>query len=294
MFYYRLETSLGKYSLLGTTIKRKEDLPQHIVADEKFSSIRGKRVYIATTVAKECILGVSISQSADEENLKKSYSVFKDEAKNLNTKYSPETVNTDGWNATKNAFKSLFPKIVLIRCFFHIYLKIRERSKKKYKEKFLEISEKLWNCFHSETKKIFSQRLRRLSEWVFNQEDIPEWLSKPILTLIRNKSEFLKAYDFKESHRTSNMADRLMQKMELHLKNTKKFHGSVKSANLSIRAWALIQNFAPSNPQTLKKYSNIQSPAERLNGFSYHPNWLHNLFISASLGGYRVDPQNPL
>ncbi len=54
------------------------------------------------------------------------------------------------------------------------------------------------------------------------------------------------------------------------------FHGFMSSAELCIRGWALILNFAPSNPHTVKKYGGLQSPAERLDGFSYHENWLHN------------------
>jgi hypothetical protein len=66
------------------------------------------------------------------------------------------------------------------------------------------------------------------------------------------------------------------------------------AAELSIRGWALVQNFAPSNPRTTLKHQNFQSPAERLNKFHYHENWLHNLMISASLGGYKTIPPNPL
>ncbi|MFH0925564.1 MAG: hypothetical protein V1872_08050, partial [bacterium] len=72
------------------------------------------------------------------------------------------------------------------------------------------------------------------------------------------------------------------------------FHGSLSSAELNIRGWALIHNFAPSNPLTVKKYNGFQSPAERLNQFRYHDNWLKNLLISASLGGFRDPPLNPL
>ncbi|MDM8540324.1 hypothetical protein QUF90_04485, partial [Desulfococcaceae bacterium HSG9] len=79
-----------------------------------------------------------------------------------------------------------------------------------------------------------------------------------------------------------------------HLFNMRYFHGFMSSAELCIRGWALILNFAPSNPHTVKKYDGLQSPAERLNGFSYHENWMHNLLISASLGGFRGPPLNPL
>ena len=108
------------------------------------------------------------------------------------------------------------------------------------------------------------------------------------------RSEKLHPYDFPRAHRTSNMLDRLMQRMDRHLFSTQYFHGSLAAAELSIRGWALIQNFAPYNPRTVKKLSGFKSPAERLNQFRYHDNWLHNLLISASLGGYRSPPQNPI
>jgi len=65
-----------------------------------------------------------------------------------------------------------------------------------------------------------------------------------------NLSKFSQAYDFPGSHRTSNMIDRLMQRMDRHLFSIQYFHGNRDSANLSIRAWALIQNFAPFNGST--------------------------------------------
>jgi hypothetical protein len=64
--------------------------------------------------------------------------------------------------------------------------------------------------------------------------------------------------------------------------------------HLSIRGWALIQNFAPSNPRTVKMHNDYQSPAGRLNSFQYHENWLQNLLISASLGGYKKPPPKTL
>jgi len=82
--------------------------------------------------------------------------------------------------------------------------------------------------------------------------------------------------------------------MDRHLFSTQYYHGTLISANLNIRAWALIHNFAPFNPRTVEVKNGLRSPAETLNGFSYHSNWLQNLLISASLGGYRQGPPNPL
>jgi len=195
-------------------------------------------------------------------------------------------------SVAQNTWKSIFPKIAVIACFLHIYIGIRDRSRKKYKEVFNTVATKLWNCYKAESKSSFSQRVRRLSEWCLNTK-APDIILKKIEKFRKKLPQFTKAYDFPRAHRTSNMIDRLMQRMDRHLFSTQYFHGTLKSANLSIRAWALIQNFAPFNPLTVKQKGHANS-FEKVNGFQYHDNWLQNLLISASLGGNRADPPNPL
>ncbi|MBF0290190.1 MAG: hypothetical protein HQM14_20430 [SAR324 cluster bacterium] len=88
------------------------------------------------------------------------------------------------------------------------------------------------------------------------------------------------------------MLDRLMRRLDRRLFSSQFLHGSLQAAQRYVRAWALIYNFAPSNPQTVKWHNGWQSPAERLNKFHYHECWLQNLLISSSLGGFRDPPQN--
>jgi hypothetical protein len=293
MYWYRIEQSLGRNSIVGTTIRNPEDIPEHLGADEKHTWILGDKVYVATTVGNECILGASIAKDAGEQSLQDRYQVFKDEAQCLKPDYTPTTVNMDGWKATRNAWKFLFSSVVIICCFLHVFIKIRDRAKKKYKDIFDEAASKLWDCYHAENKTTFSQRIRRLIEWC-QKNNMPSVIANPIEKLRQNIAEYKVAYDHPNAHRTSNMVDRLMQRMDRHLFSTQYFHGSIAAAELSIRGWTLIQNFAPYNPQTVKKLNGSKSPAERLNQFRYHENWLHNLFVSASLGGYRSPPQIPI
>src|SRR5207247_88876 len=49
MYWYRLEVSLGRNSLVGTTV-RQAKLPQHLCADEHHQTLDGNKVYVATTV----------------------------------------------------------------------------------------------------------------------------------------------------------------------------------------------------------------------------------------------------
>ena len=77
MYWYRIEQSLGRNSLVGTTIRNPADIPQHLGADEKHTWILGDKVYVATTVGNECILGTSVSKDAGEQSLQDGYQLYK-------------------------------------------------------------------------------------------------------------------------------------------------------------------------------------------------------------------------
>jgi hypothetical protein len=292
MFWFRVEQSLGRNSIVGTTIKDPALLPENLAADEKHSKRKGDKVYISTTVGEQCILGVSVSEDAGEEGLKKAYGKFKEEALDLDPQYRPVSVNTDGWKATVKAWMSIFPGIVLLSCFLHVFIKIRDRSSNKFRELFKIAADRMWDCYEAPSKASFSQRVRRLCEWAGSKE-IPDVISKPIIKLKQGLARFSKAYDVPGCHRTSNMVDRLMQRMDRHLFSTFYFHGSLAAAELSIRGWALIHNFAPCNPTTVEKHDGWRSPAEWLNTSRYHESWLQNLLTSASMHGPVKVPPEP-
>ena len=128
MYWHRLERSLGRFSLVGTTVQAAERLPRHLVADEKHTTLGGKKVYLAATAGGGCCLGMALAETAGTDDLTKAYGVFRDEARRLDPEYRPETVNTDGWPATQAAWRALFKGVTLILCFLHAFLKIRERA----------------------------------------------------------------------------------------------------------------------------------------------------------------------
>jgi hypothetical protein len=293
MYWYRMEQSLGRNSIIGTTIKNPDLIPEHLASDEKHSRLKGDKVYIATTVGDQCILGVAVSEDAGDQGLKKSYGKFKEEALNLKPDYQPQSVNTDGWKATVKTWQSLFPAIFVISCFLHVFIKIRDRSSIKYRELFNIVADKIWHCYEAVSKKSFSQRVRRLCHWAA-KENVPDVISKPIMKLKKNLPGYSKAYDLPGCHRTSNMVDRLMQRMDRHLFSTFYFHGNLEAAELSIRGWALIQNFAPCNPTTIKRRDGWRCPAVWLNKKRYHENWLQNFLACSSMGGFKHPPPNPL
>jgi len=63
-------------------VKDPAQLPEDILADEKHTYLNGEKAYIATTVADDCVLGASVSLSADATGLTEAYGHFKTEAQN--------------------------------------------------------------------------------------------------------------------------------------------------------------------------------------------------------------------
>ena len=124
-YWYRIETRFGHKSIVATTVKTVK-IPKDLLADEHHKKINGEKTYIATTVAEGCIFGAEVSPSASGDDLKGAYSVFKDEAIAVESKYVPSTVNTDGYSGTIAAWTALFVGITLIRCFLHAWLRIRD------------------------------------------------------------------------------------------------------------------------------------------------------------------------
>jgi hypothetical protein len=283
MYWYRLEVSLGRNSIIGTTV-RQAALPEHLLTDEHHQTRDGDKVYVATTIGSGCCLGAELSPGADEVNLTKAYGVFKEEALNVEPNYQPRTVNADGWAATRAAWLALFPLIVVLRCFLHGWLNIRKRGKH-LKETFRALGEKVWNAFRAENRRSMAQRLRRLRDWARAK------LKNPVLEqvekLCSRGNEYGAAYKHPGCHRTSNMLDRVMRAMNRYFDDGQHLHGSMAAANQHCRAWALLYNFTPWSNATAKTNEGWRCPAERLNRHRYHECWLQNLYVSASLAGFR-------
>lgn len=54
MYWYRQEIALGRFSVVGTTIRRVA-LPTNLLADEHHERCQGEKVYVATTVAEAAV-----------------------------------------------------------------------------------------------------------------------------------------------------------------------------------------------------------------------------------------------
>ena len=241
MYWYRLEIALGRNSIVGTTCRR-ANLPEHLLADEHHRKRDGDREFIATTVGDGCVLGAALSERASTEDLQEAYGVFREEAHDLDPEYAPKTVSTDGWQATAAAWMALFPMIVILRCFLHGWLKIRQRGKH-LGQKFLELSEKVWHAYHAPDRRQFSDRLEGLKNWA--SDCLSGILLTKVLDLYKKRDLWTLAYEHPGSHRTSNMLDRLMRSMNRYFDDGQHLHGSFEAGNQHCRAWALLYNFSP-------------------------------------------------
>ena len=207
MFWYRLEVGLGRNSVAGTTVRR-GPLPAHLLADEHHQRRDGAKNYIATTVGAGCCLGAALAPTAGADDLQAAYGVFKAEAQNVRADYRPQTINADGWAATRQAWQALFPLVVVLRCFLHGWLNIRARAKN-LADVFRAVSERVWHAYHAPDRRSFAQRLRRLGEWAQRHVQAA-WVLAQVRKLCGRGREYGRAYaQYRSIKRKSQPSDTL-------------------------------------------------------------------------------------
>jgi hypothetical protein len=288
-YWYRIEAQFGNCNIVATTVKNVA-IPQDLLADEHHEWINGEKTYIATTIAGGCVLGAEISASASTDDLKAAYGVFKSEAVSLEPNYEPKTVNTDGWIGTVAAWKALFMNIVLIRCFLHAWLRIRERSKNL--QEFFDIGKQVWAVYHAKTQDLMKQELQKLRSWAM--QHLSGIVLAKVLDLCNKSHEWSLWYEHSQAARTSNELDRLMRSQNDYFDRGQHFHGTLKSANRRSRAWAILHNYWDWSPVVTKKNHGCRCPAERLNNRRYATSWLQNLLVATSATTTRKKtPHNP-
>lgn len=283
MYWYRAWLAMGRPSLVGTTVKSLEKMPEHLIADEKITWLDKQEVCVPTTVGGGCILGISVAENEDSAALQKAYGEFAEEADQTFPTYQPTSVCTDGWAATQQAWRTLFSGITLVLCFLHSILKIKDRCRNELRHKVLD---RAWNVYHARSKRSFAQRVRRLREW--SQKHLTGAVAQAVEKLCLRKQAFLVAYDCPGAARTSNAVDRLLNVIDRQLYAMHYFHHTKASARLAVRAMAMQWNFHPYGTRLRQEHPERSSPFTDLNGFQYHKNWLQNFLIASSMKGLRL------
>ncbi|MFQ3658745.1 MAG: hypothetical protein SNJ54_07350 [Anaerolineae bacterium] len=279
MYWYRLVEHLGRFDVVGTTVKAAHKLPEHLLADEKFTSLNGQEVYVATTVGSDVVLGASIALTVQTDALEQAYGDFKQEALRLHPEYRPQTVNTDGWRQTRLAWLALFPTIVVIRCFLHAFLRIRDRCK--HSPHYRRLQFLFWHIYRAKRYGTYWRRFRAFLEFA-NAHLTGEALNA-IRKFEQKRAELFVGWRHPGCHRVSTMLERHMQSMTRCLYMGRDFHGHRASAHLLVRSWALLHNFLPYCPRArLRTGSPFSSPFHKLNGMTYRTNWLENLLVASS------------
>lgn len=283
MFWYRAWLSFGRPNLVGTTVKHAATMPQDLVADEKITWLAGTEVVVPTTVGGGCVLGISVAEQPTSASLQEAYGEFKAEATAICPAYQVRSVCTDGFQATRDAWRHLFPSLTLVLCFLHAILKLTERCRGARRHQVLN---RAWMVYHAVTKAQFAQRLRRLGEWA--RSSLDGSLAETMAKIARHRADFTPAYACPQAARTTNAVDRVHNHLDRVLYAMHYCHGQQASARLAVRAWALQWNFHPYGSRLRHDHPLRSSPFADLNGFHYHPNWLQNLLIASSMGGLHL------
>ena len=225
-------------------------------------------------------MGVGLTAAADDAHLEEAYGVFAAEARDVEPEYASETVNTDGWAATRNAFQTWFPLITVVLGFLHGFWKIRDRCRKAR-----ELHRRVWDVYRAATAEEFRRLMNERQQWCGTQT----WTASvhEMLTKLWNQTESdVVAYSHQGCHRTSNAVDRPMNRLCRLMSANRGLHGHQGLSEFRLRGWALLLNFRPHAPRSNQPRTH-DSPAHRLNGKRYHEHWLHHLMASTSLMGFR-------
>jgi transposase-like protein len=215
-------------------------MPQDVVAEEKLTWLAGAEVVVPTTGGRGCVRGISGAAEADSESLKAAYGEVAAEAKEVLAESQVRSVCPDGFQATREAWRRLFPTITLVLCSLHASLKLKERCRGALRRQVLD---RAGHVYQATTTGQFAQRVRRLSEWASATLDgtVAEMVSK----LCRHRTDFTPAYECPQAARTTNAVDRLHNQLDRVLDAMRYCHGQPASARLAVRAWARQWNFHP-------------------------------------------------
>ncbi|MEO8395881.1 MAG: hypothetical protein ABI700_22995, partial [Chloroflexota bacterium] len=225
------------------------------------------------------VFGAATTLTVQTEDLAVAYGEFKQEALRLSPDYQPQTVNTDGWQQTRLAWLGLFPSIVVIRCFLHAFLRIRDRCK--HSPYYRRLQCLFWHIYPAKPYGTYWRRFRALQ--VFADAHLSGEALNTLRKFKQKQAELFVGWRYPGCHRISTMLERHIQPMTRCLYMGRDFHRHRDSAHLLVRSWALLHNFQPDCLRSrLRSGSPFASPFHKLNGMCYRECWLENLLVASS------------
>ncbi len=279
MYWYRLVEHLGRFDIVGTTVRSADKLPQHLLADEKLTHLLGEECCVAVTVGDDVVLGAALALSTRTHELDDAYAEFAGEARRLNADYVPKTLNLDGWQHTRAVWMKLFPTLVIIRCFLHAFIRVRGRCLRH--PLYPQMRQLIWKIYRAKSQSNYYYHFDKLLK--FAAQHLQGEALSQITRFKHKRGQLLQGLFHPGCHRVSTMLERHMQPLARCLYTGREFHGHRVSAHLLVRSWALLHNFQPYCPRTrLRTGSPFTSPFHKLNGFTYRPCWLENLLVASS------------
>ena len=183
----------------------------------------------------------------------------------------------------------LFTKVVILLCFLHGWLKIRDRAKHLKRGVCRSLPAGL-GYLSPPDRRSFAQRLPRSAS---GRPDTPQgssWRRSWTCVAKATAGRLPTATPAPPHEQHARPTDARHEPLLRSGPTPARLAGGLPIA-LSCRA--LLCNFTPWHPAVAGENQGWRCPAERLNQHRYHNCWLQNLLISASLGGYRRPaPQN--
>jgi hypothetical protein len=232
--WYRAWLACGRPALLGTTVKDLGQLPGDLGADEQLTWVARPQVYVPTPVGGGCFLGVSVVEAADTVTLERGYGELAQAVQALVPEYQARAVCTAGGEATRQAWRRLFPQITLVLCCLHAVLTSKDRCPGQLRHQVLD---RVWQVYQAAITRQCAQRLRRVAEWT--PTHLRGAVAERVLQRCRRRADFIPAYDCPQAHRTSHAVDRLLNYQDRLLYAMRYCHGTTDSARLAVRAMAL-------------------------------------------------------
>jgi hypothetical protein len=274
--------AFGRPARVGTTVQEPQTLPRALVADEPLTQVAQQQGDVPTTVGGGCFLGGSVVEAAETVPVERGDGACAKAAQALAPASQARSVCTDGWAATRQAGRGLFPTITRGRCLLHALGQMKPPWAGQWRPQGLA---RAGPGSQAATPRQLAQRLRRVAEW----PPLPR--SGPVaprgLQRGRRRIDCTPADECPPAHRTSPAVDRRLPSQARRLYAMRSWHGPTDSARLAVRAMALQGHCPPSGARLRRDQPSRVSPLHDLNGLQYHPHWLHTLLIASSMGGLR-------